>query len=106
MDLGISGRQTRGAELAAMGAVIGMATPGRFKVRSQTNPNAKYEVNLLHGACTCPDADDGWTCKHLYAAEIVSTHTNENGDVTVERRTYSQEWTIYNRAACAEKDTF
>lgn len=106
MDTGISGRQARGAELAAMGAVVRMATPGCFKVRSQSNANVRYEVNLLHGACTCPDAEDGWTCKHLYATEIVATHTDENGDVTVERQRYSQEWTTYNRAACSEKDTF
>ena len=106
MDTGISGRQERGAALAAMGAVLTMPTPGRFKVRSQSNPNVRYEVNLLHGRCSCPDANDGWTCKHIYATEIVSTRKDADGAVTVERHTYTQEWSTYNRAACSEKDTF
>lgn len=66
-------------------------TAGRFKVRSQHNPNMGYEVN--HGGFPCPDAQDGWNCEDTYATEIVGRRVDDSGGITMERRSYSEGWT-------------
>ena len=35
-----------------------------YKVRSESNPNINYEVDLSVGICTCPAGNTGAVCKH------------------------------------------
>ncbi|HUY63995.1 MAG TPA: transposase [Acidimicrobiales bacterium] len=59
--------------------------------------------------CTCPDFElRGLPCKHVFAVEYVSRRENPDGSVLTEsvRVTYTQDWTAYNAAQCAEKETF
>jgi transposase len=84
-----------------------------WAVPSQSNEVGAYLVNVTAGVCTCPDYElRRVRCKHLIAVEIVRTvETAPNGTttvtekVTVVRKTYTQDWTAYNAAQCAEKET-
>lgn len=41
-----------------------------FTVRSQTDPNVVYEMNLLDQLCGCKSGEIGSICKHLYSASM------------------------------------
>lgn len=60
--------------------------------------------------CTCPDYElRGVACKHVMAVEIVvKRETVSDGSVVTEtvRVKYTQDWTSYNAAQCAEGDLF
>lgn len=59
--------------------------------------------------CTCPDYElRSQPCKHIFAVEYVVRRETPDGDVVTEslRITYTQDWTAYNAAQCAEKETF
>jgi transposase len=63
------------------------------------------------GECNCPDHEEnGRDCKHLMAVRMtIRRERGKDGSVKYTREvqvTYSQEWTSYNAAQCAEKDTF
>jgi hypothetical protein len=89
-------------------------------VPSQTRPKVAYEVTSDHPqiasldvlgglTCTCPDFETrGQACKHIIAVELtVKRETAPDGSVTeTVKVTYSQEWSSYNAAQCAEKDLF
>jgi transposase len=80
-----------------------------WRVRSQSIGSRKYRVNPHAVTCSCPDHEEtGEKCKHLYAVLVVMSveETPEGTTVTTTRQTYSQDWSVYNAAQCAEKDTF
>jgi transposase len=63
----------------------------------------------LGQTCTCPDFElRSQPCKHIIAVEIVRRREAPDGTVVTEgmRVTYSQDWTAYNAAQCAEGDVF
>jgi transposase len=84
-------------------------------VPSQSNSNNYYFVKSNgHGAtCNCPDCKKngkGHKCKHIFAVEYIVTHTiNELGEIVeqkIEKKTYTQNWSAYNKAQKEEKEYF
>lgn len=110
-------RQQRGLELAATRTIRKQG--GFWVVPSQAGPGT-YRVFLSEDFqnCTCPDYKSRKaTCKHIYAATYVylrkknadgSTTVTETltETVTVERKTYPQNWPAYNAAQTEEKERF
>jgi len=84
-------------------------------VPSQAGPK-KYTVdpNPQEPHCTCPDFEARQLrCKHIYAVEIVIereyAHDGERETLTetvTVRKTYSQQWSSYNKAQTNEKADF
>lgn len=81
---------------------------GTYRVAA-TNPGLdKFDLGL---GCTCPDFElRGKPCKHVIAVEYTLRRisTTEDGAVVTEevKVTYTQDWTAYNAAQCAERDHF
>lgn len=77
---------------------------------------SKYEVDPDKGWCQCPDHEErGVVCKHIHAVRIVlERQENADGSVTetveiterIQRKTYPQNWTAYNKAQTNEKRHF
>src|ERR1041385_6667036 len=78
--------------------------------------NQKYTVdpNPQSPHCTCPDFEARQRrCKHIFAVEIV-IEREYSDDGTTEiltetitvRKTYTQEWSAYNKAQTNEKEHF
>jgi len=77
-----------------------------------------YLVNLQREYCNCPDfIERGEPCKHVYAARIVVQRTQRHADgsetvstltveAKVERKSYPQDWTNYNKAQVNEHRLF
>lgn len=111
MDL----RQQRGMELAATRRIRQNA--GVFVVPSATGTGS-YNVNLDPEAptCNCPDFETrGQRCKHIWAASyVMEREENPDGSTTVtetltvvkQRKTYPQNWAVYNEAQTNERDRF
>jgi len=67
----------------------------------------------MAATCSCPDYETRRVkCKHMWAVEIVKrVETAADGSqivtesVKVTRKTYTQDWSAYNAAQCAEKET-
>jgi transposase len=111
-------REQRGMLLAAMVKITQRGE--KWVVPSQSTYGTKYDVNPddQSPCCTCPDFEmHGCTCKHIYAVRIVRQRElfDDGSEVvtesltitqTVQRKTYPQQWTEYNRAQVAEKETF
>ena len=106
-------REQRGVLIAAMARLV--QQNGLWLVPSQTSPTKSYLVNLKEGSCTCPDHTEwGHRCKHVFAAEFVAKReTSPNGVVTetlsmtfTEKKTYKQNWPVYNLAQTQEKHRF
>ena len=61
-------------DIAASGMVyaVGEIGSGMFRVKSQSNPIAGYDVDERPGyhACTCPDYPRVFTCKHRLAVYL------------------------------------
>jgi transposase len=82
-------------------------------VPSQTQPTGGYVVNTAEKTCTCPDYElRRCKCKHAWAVEFVQTietdaagNTTETETLTYSRTTHGQDWSAYNAAQTAEKDT-
>ena len=81
---------------------------------SQSKNAGGYLVNMFELKCSCPDHEERMVkCKHMWAVELSWTVTVEeraDGSRTVTetatvRKTYGQDWTHYNAAQCAEKET-
>jgi hypothetical protein len=80
--------------------------------------HGSYTVSPAHRAdhdtnrylCTCPDFElRGLPCKHVIAVELtIKREYGADGEVVAEevKVTYTQNWTAYNAAQCAEKDMF
>ena len=112
MDL----REQRGMELAATRIIT--QKKGVWLVPSQSG-SGKYQVNIMADkcSCTCPDHETrGVKCKHIYAVSfVIQREQNEDGSTTVtesvtvtetKRRTYPQNWPVYNEAQTSEQDRF
>ena len=111
-------REERGMLLAAMVKITQRGD--KWIVPSQTGDGTRYTVNPDDQTpeCTCPDFElHGCTCKHIYAVRIVrqrelfddgTEKATESVTITqtVERKTYAQQWPVYNRAQSNEKDQF
>jgi hypothetical protein len=71
-----------------------------------------YAVAITEGggwACSCPDHDKGYKCKHILA--VTFTIHRENGEraatfTELVKVTYSQDWTAYNLAQTREGQHF
>lgn len=106
----IDGRRQRGLELAATKRIKKAGT--MWVVPSQTSQGRYHVTRAKDGyRCTCPDHElTGLRCKHSWAVEFfLKRETAADGSVTETRAmrvTYSQDWTAYNAAQVAEKETF
>src|ERR1017187_10048760 len=79
-------REQRGQDIAKV-AVIARKADGSFLVPSMSG-NGKYTVRVGTDkpTCTCPDCENGFKCKHIYAVEFVmkrETTQNVDGSTTV-----------------------
>jgi transposase len=85
--------------------------------------NGKYKVlpDESKPYCSCPDHESGHKCKHIFAVEITLTRTTQEAAVdgstttttetvtvktTAERKTYPQNWPMYNAAQVREREHF
>jgi transposase len=105
-------REQRGLIIAAKYRLTEDAG-GRWIVPSESTPGKHYVVDFLQKTCTCPNAQDGYTCKHLYAVEITRNREAQHPPVsqtnTIEfspKPLYRRDWAKYNAAQCVEKDRF
>src|SRR5437868_15335549 len=107
-------REQRGLVIAATSKL--QKSGDRWFVPSQSKGTAYYEVtpDQFKPHCTCPDFTARQrTCKHIYAVQIVvKREYTDDGEtqtftetVTV-KKTYSQDWSAYNRAQTHEKERF
>jgi transposase len=106
-------REERGLVIAATKRIT--KKDGKWLVPSQENASRKYTVchNENHSTCTCPDFEErGCACKHVYAVQfVIQRELFDDGTeietrqvtVTTERKTYSQNWSAYNKAQTSEK---
>jgi hypothetical protein len=112
---GMNAREERGLIIAAT-CRLHRNDDGTWLVPSQSNRDgegsATYKVNLHAKTCTCPDhVENGFTCKHYFAASIVHTRdvlpdgtVIETRSVTLtEKKVYRQDWPAYNLAQATEK---
>ena len=113
----MDGRKTRGQAIAAKGSI--RKTAGGYFVPSQSG-QGKYGVTNAEtpaARCTCPDFElRGEPCKHVWAVRVVIQQSfSFDGEAvtetvsitqTVERKTYPQNWPMYNAAQTNEKDKF
>jgi transposase len=106
-------REQRGLVIAA---VCKLKKHGRkWEVPSQSGNGKTYSVSLESQECTCPDCkNSGFKCKHIYAVEImIRRERGKDGTITetrklsiMEKVTYPQDWTAYNKAQQEEKKQF
>lgn len=103
-------RETKGRQIARL---MNIKQVGRhYVVPSQTDPAASYIVDLEEERCTCPDFELRHVrCKHQHAVEFtIIWEQTQDADgtvtetVTVQRKTYRQDWAAYNAAQTHEKE--
>jgi transposase len=106
-------REQRGVIIAALCKLV--SKDGQWVVPSQTASDKRYVVNAQAGTCTCPDhVETGFKCKHVYAVEFtMKRELAVDGTVTEtrtltfsEKKTYKQNWPVYNDAQATEKHRF
>lgn len=107
------GRQERGQAISR-DARIKRIEGAIWFCPSQTKNSGGYLVNVLARTCSCPDHETRLVkCKHMHAVEIAQTVTVEEApdgsrtvtETTTVKKTYGQDWSRYNDAQCAEKET-
>jgi hypothetical protein len=107
-------REQRGLIIAAT-CKLKQTSDGTWVVPSQTNTDKLYQVDMKTKKCTCPDhAENGFTCKHYYAASYTFKRDYmpdgsmiETKTITLtQKTTYKQDWRAYNLAQCTEKHRF
>lgn len=89
------------------GTRIKQLTGTTWLVPSATNASGGYVVAVANDqrSCTCPDAEAGYRCKHIFAVAYARHEIQlpDGATVTVEQRiTYSQDWPKYNKASREE----
>jgi transposase len=113
MTMEMNSRQQRGVLIAALCRLSHVN--GEWIVPSQTNTDQRYKVDAQAGTCTCPDhAETGFKCKHVYAVEFtIKREQAMDGTVTetrtltfAEKKTYKQNWPMYNESQATEKHRF
>jgi transposase len=107
-------REQRGLIIAAT-CKLKQTSDGTWVVPSQSNTDKLYQVDMKTKKCTCPDhAENGFTCKHYYAASYTFKRDYmpdgsmiETKTITLtQKTTYKQDWRAYNLAQCTEKHRF
>src|SRR5580765_8739384 len=110
-------RESRGLVIAAR---CKLTRHGEYWfVPSQSIPKRQYMVkpHAEVPSCSCLDHETrGVKCKHMFAVDIVmGRETNPDGSTTTvqtvtitdtPRKTYSQNWPMYNAAQMNEKEKF
>lgn len=109
-------REQRGLVIAAKNRI---QNQGRhWLVPSQSEVSKKYKVIADDGCshCTCPDHElTGQTCKHIYAVRfVIQRELFDDGTevetrqvtITETRKTYPQNWPVYNASQTSEKAKF
>jgi transposase len=90
---------------------------GFWFVPSTSGRGIKYKVDLSKQLCDCPDYEiRRQKCKHLFAAEsafekeVLESLTSDDAPLGLtlfsKRKTYSQDWTVYNKSQTCEKSEF
>jgi transposase len=108
-------REQRGLVIAATQRLVQRGKV--WLVPSQGGGGKKYTVHLdpTTPFCSCPDHEDtGGKCKHMFAVEYtIAREHRGDGEVVetktitlTEKRTYRQDWPLYNLAQCEEKRRF
>jgi transposase len=111
-------REQKGLEIAAKSKIE--KNGDRWFVPSQTGRTTDHGVHYIvkpdvfSPHCTCPDHETRQVkCKHLWAVEfVIQREIFTDGDTqtvtetVAVRKTYSQEWTSYNKAQSCEKEKF
>ena len=97
-------REKRGIDIAMSGGAEHIV--GDFwLVDSQNGSRKTYQVNPVQQTCSCPDYQK---CMHIYAVEyllpedLADTADPVDSHSELPRKTYSQDWTAYNRAQTNE----
>jgi transposase len=107
-------REQRGLIIAAT-CKVKQSTDGTWVVPSQSNTNQLYHVNMQTKKCSCPDsAENGFTCKHYYAASYTfkrdylpdGTMIETKTITLTQKKTYKQDWRAYTLAQTTEKKRF
>ncbi|MSQ93295.1 MAG: IS4/IS5 family transposase [Gemmataceae bacterium] len=106
-------REQRGLVIAALCKLN--HNENGWQVPSQSG-DMIYTVNLQMQTCTCPDHQTrACKCKHIYAADFtLNRETDREGNVietktmtfTETKKTYKQNWPVYNEAQQNEKKRF
>src|SRR6476661_3786053 len=109
-------RELKALELAARSKIVFHL--GRWLVPSQGSGKV-YSVSLSPPACTCEDFElrsagvadgDAPVCKHVIAARLVAERDGGESappmdtEAVPKRKTYAQNWPVYNAAQQSEKD--
>lgn len=106
-------RLQRGRELAAKFKIF-QKDDGTWSVPSQAG-KGRYVIEMGEQPhCSCPYHEaHGSTCKHIFAVEyFLRREHHEDGSetitetLTVQRKTYPQDWRAYNAAQTTEKAEF
>jgi transposase len=105
-------RELHGLEIAARSRIV-RNDDGTFTVPSQTGAGT-YRVNIWASpSCTCPDFElTQKPCKHIHAAQLMAEREGLKPPAPIvvdempKRKSYKQNWPIYNLAQETEKDRF
>lgn len=108
-------REIRGIEIARRYTI--KEENGIWLVPSVSGKSTRYKVDLKHQTCTCPDFElRRQKCKHIFAVEY-DFEQEFLGSITKEEfaevpkpiktgKTYTQDWSAYNKAQTREKAEF
>jgi transposase len=110
----MTAREERGLVIAATQKLM---QKGKVWLVPSQNGKGKYTVCPDHDTpfCSCPDHEDtGLPCKHVFAVRTVMAREHRpDGTVTEtrevvfsEKKTYKQDWPLYNLAQIEEKRRF
>ena len=110
----MNARQERGLVIAATQKLV---QKGKVWLVPSQSGKGKYTVcpDPESPYCSCPDHEEtGGLCKHLYAVTFtMNRETGADGTVTetrtvtfTEKKTYKQDWPLYNLAQIEEKKRF
>ncbi len=99
-------REQRGREIAKRGGIKQIGT--RYAVPSQSGSSGGYIVDLVEQTCTCPDYElRRKPCKHqegvLFGLVWEDSMSAPAVETPAKRKTYSQNWSAYNKAQTTEK---
>ena len=107
-------REERGLAIADL-CKLNRSKDGDWLVPSQSQAATIYRVRIEAKTCTCLDhTEGGFTCKHFFAATFVhQRETDRDGNLIetktmtfVEKKTYTQNWPVYEKAQHEEKHRF
>lgn len=107
-------RELKALELAARAKIV-QADDGTWTVPSRSKPGSSYRVVTWPGAesCQCEDYQlRREPCLHVIAARLVEEREGKrpappmDSDAVPTRKTYKQNWPLYDLAQTTEKDRF